>query len=71
MKSDDEDPIAAYTTLPGVHCVLRVDTSSNGRGKIYLEGHDISHLVCSYEIRSEANEANRVILELTNIRIGS
>jgi hypothetical protein len=66
---EPDNPIKEYTTLPGLHRVFHVETSSLGRGKIYLEGHDISHLVRSYSIMSNVNEAVTVTLELVALDI--
>jgi hypothetical protein len=69
-SEEDEDPIKAYTHLPGLYRTFRVKTDSSGHGKIYLEGHDISHMVRRYNMESSVNEANTVTLELIGLEFG-
>lgn len=69
MSSSRTDDEVSIHEIDGLKRVLTVDLSFNGKGKIYLEGHDISHLVTSINIESTVREATKVHMEMVGLTI--
>ena len=73
--SDEDNPIAAYTTLAGIHRTMKVAGSGTCGGPhgdrmtVIVEGHDISHMVRSVDIHSDVSDAVSVTLELVNLTL--
>lgn len=61
----------ALEDVKGLRGVISIDVGTTGKGKIYLEGHDISHLVRSINMTSGVGEATTVTIELIGIEIRS
>lgn len=67
---DPTNPIDEYTHLPGIHRTLRFNTKMTGtKGRVILEGHDISHLVAGFDVSQNVGEAITVHLTLVRLEV--